>query len=172
MPKLTTLLAFQRGTTRDNFSFVQFQGRDRARAHPDLAAERGVILSCKCLPMVLGLGDDDTVNEYAGYFDLPWIERPAFGNTLHLHDHEPPGILHRHGDGQHFQCECFLLHGDIAVGVGSCAADDADINRKRTVIQELFAIDLDQPDEIVPGAIVYLPAAVARVHKCSKSDAC
>ena len=132
MPRLTTLLAFSSSAARRAMIFRSFSSMgaiDPAR-DANLAAERRVVLNRECLPMMFGLGDDDTVDEDARNLDLPRVERAALGYSLHLHDDEPAGILHRHGDRQHFEGERFLFHGDVAVGIGGGAANDADIDRK------------------------------------------
>src|SRR6185369_10242460 len=127
----------------DDFSFVQLQGWDRPRAHPNFAAECGVVLSRESLPVVVWLGHNNAVNQDAGYFHLPRIERSPFGDALHLDNHEAAGILHRHRDSQNFERKRFLLHGDIAVRIGGRATDDADIDWKCAVKQKLFTVDLD-----------------------------
>ena len=136
-------IKLQRRAPRDDLSFVHLHRRDRSRACPNFAAERRVILNRECLPMVFGLGHDDTVDKDAGYFDLPRVERAALSYSLHLHNDKASGILHRHGDRQHFEGERFFFHRDVAIGIGRGAANDADIDRKCAIEKKFFAIDLD-----------------------------
>src|SRR5262249_32616158 len=119
-------------------------------------------------PLVSGRPPDHTADEIAGYVDLPRVERAALGDALDLHDDQAAGVARRHGDRQDFEGKRLLFHADVAVGVGGRAADDADVDREGAVEQELLAVDLDQPDDIVLGALVDLAAAVPRIGKGSE----
>ena len=99
------------------------------------------------------------------------LSEPRLGDPLHLHDDKPPGISRRHGDRQHFERQRLLFHRDVAVGIGGGAANDADIDRECAIEKKFFAVDLDQPDEIVLGAFVDLAAAVTRIDERSEPDA-
>ena len=120
---------------------------------------------------MLRLRHDHAVDEDAGDLDLPRIERAALGDPLDLHDDEPARVARRHGDRQHFERQRLLFHGDVAVGIGGRAADDADVDRERAIEEEFLAVDLDQPDQVLLGAFVDLAAAVARIDERAESHA-
>ena len=122
--------------------------------------------------MVVGLfGDDDMVDQNAGNLDLAWVERTALGNAFDLDDHRPAGIMRSHGNRHRLQRQRFLLHGHVAVRIGGGAADDADIDRERTVEKVFLAIDLFEFDEVALGDLVDLAAAEARIHECPEANA-
>ena len=54
--------------------------------------------------------------------------------------------------------------------VGGGRADDADLDRERLVEEHLFAVDLDQADQVVARRRVDLAAAVARVDEGAEPD--
>ena len=83
----------------------------------------------------------------------------------------PPRVARRHGDGQRLQRQRLALHGDVAVGVGGGAADDADVDREGLVEQVLLAVDRHQRDQVLGGARVELAAAVARIDEGAQADA-
>ena len=121
--------------------------------------------------MVFRLCDDDTIDKNAGYLDLSRVERAAFSYSLDLRDNEAARVAHGHGNRQHFECKRLLFHGNVAVGIGGGAANDADIDWQGAIEKEFLAIDLKKTDEIVFGAFVDLAAAVARINERSESDA-
>ena len=98
---------------------------------------------------------------------LTWrgFSEPRSATPLHLHDDDAAGIVRGHRDRQCLQRQCFLLHRDVAVGVGRGAADDADVDREGLVHQVILAADVDQRDEVFLRAVVDLAAAVARSTK-------
>ena len=120
---------------------------------------------------MLRLCDDHAVDENAGNLDLPRVERAALGDALDLRDDDAAGVARRHGDRQHFQRQRLPLHRDVAVGVGGGAADDADVDREGAIEEELLAVDLDEPDQILVRARVDLAAAVARIDEGAEPDA-
>src|SRR5208282_493182 len=62
------------------------------------------------------------------------------------------------------------LHGDIAFGICSGAADDADIDREGFVRQILLAVNGYQLDEVLGGAVVDFAAAETRIDVGSYAD--
>ena len=125
----------------------------------------------ECLPVVFGLRHDDAIDEYAGYLHLARIERAAFGDAFDLRDDDAAGIARRHGDGQRLQRQRFLLHGQIAVGIACCRADDADMDRE-TFVEKIFrAVDFHDAHDVFRRARIELAAAVARIDEGSEADA-
>ena len=110
--------------------------------HLDLAAEGRVVALGKGLPVVFRPGHHHAVHQDAGDLDLPGVEGAPLGDPLHLHDHEAAGISGRHGDGQRFQGQRLLFHGDVAVGVRRGAPEDGHVDGKRLVGQIFPAVEL------------------------------
>ena len=76
-----------------------------------------------------------------------------------------------HGDGRGFECQRFLFHGDVAVGIGGGAADDADVDRKGLVEEIFLAIDFHQANDIARSLLVQLATAEARIDEGAQPDA-
>ena len=125
-------LQLERRAARDDLALAHRHRRQRAGAHPDLAAERRIVLRAEGLPVVFRLGHDDAVDQNAGDLDLARIEAAAFGHPLDLRDDDAAGIMRRHGNGERLQRQRLLLHGEIAVGIAGRGADDADVDRERS----------------------------------------
>ena len=121
--------------------------------------------------MVLGPGDDDAVDQDARDLDLARVEAAALRDALDLDDDDPAGVVRGHGDGKHLQDEGLPFHRHVAIGIGSRAADDPDVDRKRLVEQVVDAADWHQLDELFGGAGVELAAAESRVDEGAQTDA-
>ena len=135
MPRLTTLLAFSSKAARRAMilrSLIAIGGSEPAR-RPDLAAEGGIVLRAEGLPVVLGLGDDDAVDQNARYLHLARVEAAALGDALDLGDDDAARIVRRHRDGERLERQRLLFHGEIAVGVAGGGADDPDVDRESLV---------------------------------------
>src|SRR5215470_2074500 len=121
--------------------------------------------------MMLRLGHHHTVDENARYLDLPRVERAVVRYSFDLRDDQTAGVACRHGDRKYFEGERFLFHGDVAVGIGGRAANDADVDGECAIEKQLLTVNLDQANEVLLGAFVDLAAAVTRVDKRSEADA-
>ena len=94
------------------------------------------------------------------------MKRSRLGDPLHLHDHQPAGVVHRGGDGQGLQKERLALHGDVAVRVGGGAPKERDVEPLECLVEQvLLTVDRHQLDPVFGGAFVDLPTAVARIDK-------
>ncbi|MET4823487.1 CubicO group peptidase (beta-lactamase class C family) [Bradyrhizobium ottawaense] len=67
------------------------------------------------------------------------IETAGLGDAFDLGNDDAAGIMRCHGDGERFQRQRLLLHGEVAVGIACRGADDPDVDRERLVKQALFA---------------------------------
>ena len=161
---------FERRPARDDLALVQLHRGNRSGTRADFAAERRVVLHREGLPVVLGLRHHDTVDQDAGNLHLARIERATLGGPLHLRDDEAARVARRHRDCQHLERERFLLHCDVAVGIGGRSTHDADIDRECAIEQVLLALEFDHPDQVILGAFVDLAAAVTRIDECSEPD--
>ena len=173
MPRLTTLLGISSSAARRAMILrvAHRHRRDRAHLHPDLAGERRAVGLGERLPVILGTGDDDAVDQDARDLDLARVEAAPLGDALDLDDDDAAGVVRGGGDGEHLQREGLLLHRDVAVGIGGRAADDPDIDRERLVEQVVGAADRHQLDDVLGGARVELAAAEARVDEGAQPDA-
>jgi hypothetical protein len=121
--------------------------------------------------VVFGLfGDHHAVDQNAGDLHLTRVQRAALGNTLDLHDDDAARVPGGHGNGLRFQRQRLTFHGDVAIRVGSGAANDADVDRKALVKQVFLAVDLHQADDVDGRLLVQLAAAKTRVNKSAESD--
>ena len=94
------------------------------------------------------------------------MKRSRLGDPLHLHDHQPAGVVHRGGDGQGLQKQRLALHGDVAVRVGGGAPKERDVEPLECLVEQvLLTVDRHQLDPVFGGAFVDLPAAVAGIDK-------
>jgi hypothetical protein len=75
---------------------------------------------------------------------MPRIERTGGRDPFHLGDNEALAILGGCCEYKVVEGQGFLFHRDVAVSVGSCPADDCNINRKSLVEKPLLAVDLQQ----------------------------
>jgi hypothetical protein len=131
----------------------------------------GLYCSTVGLHVVLGtIRHHHAVDQHARHLHLARIERAALGDALDLHDDDTAGVARGHGDRARLQGQRLLLHGDVAVGVGSGAADDADVDRKGLVEQVVLAVDRHQPHKILGGARVELATAEARIDEGAQPD--
>ncbi len=96
------------------------------------------------MSMVFRLRDDDAINQYAGNFHMPRIERTRGRDPFHLGDNEALTILGGCCECKVVEGQGLLFHRDVAISVGSCSADDCDIDRKSLVEKPLLAVDLQQ----------------------------
>src|SRR5258705_3211841 len=115
--------------------------------------------------MVFRLGDDDAINQYAGNFHMPRIERTRGCDPFYLGDYEAPAILGRCCECKVIEGQGLLFHRDVATSVGSCPADDCDINRKSLVEKPLLAVDLQQSHQLFGGPFIEFPTTVAGIDK-------
>ena len=158
-------------TAGDDLALAHRHRCDRRHRHLDLACEGGAVGLAEGLHVVFGLlGDDHAVDEDAGNLDLPRVERAALGDALDLDDDRAAGVVRRHGDGLRFQGQRLALHGDVAVGIGGGAADNADVDREGLVEQVFLAIDLHQADDVPGRLLVQLAAAEAGVDEGPEAD--
>ena len=98
------------------------------------------------------------------------MQAAAFGEALDLHDDHTAGIVHGGGDGQHFQGQGFAFHGDVAIGIGSGAADQSDIDGEGLVEQIFAPGNGHQFDQVLGGAGVHFAAAKARINEGAQPD--
>ena len=164
-------LEFERGAARDDFSRAVFHRRQGPCARADLRGIGGIVLRGEGLPVVLGPGHHDAIDQHARHFHLAWIERAAFGDALDLRDHDAVGIVRGHGDGERFERQRFLLHCQIAVRIAGRSPNDADIDRESLVEEIFLAIDFHQTDDVLLRLLVELAAAVTRIDESAKADA-
>ena len=106
---------------------VSSSGGDRVADPTKLSAQRRRVGSAEGLPMVLGLRDDDAVDQYAGDLHLARTQAAALGDPLHLHDHQAAGVVHRGRHGQRLQRQRLALHGDVPLGIRGGAAQEGHI---------------------------------------------
>src|SRR5262245_3988906 len=119
--------------------------------------------------MIVGLREDDAIDQNAWYLHLTWIERICCCDAFDLRDDEAARILRCHCGGEVVERESLALHGDIAVWVASGPADECDVDGKRLVAQPFLAIDLHQLDQILGGHAADLSALLARIDEGAQS---
>ena len=124
------------------------------------------------LLVVVGfLGHHDAIDEDAGDLHLPRVQGSELADALDLDDDHAARIVGRHGDRQRLQSERLPLHGDVAVGVGGRAPDDADVDGEGLVEEILLPADGGELDQVLLGDAVELAAAVAGIDEGAKADA-
>ena len=125
--------------------------------------------------MVLGLRDDDIVDERARYRDVARVEDAASKYALDLHDDRAAVVV---DGGRHrglLAADCFLFQRDVAVFVRVAAADYARVETERLVMQILRPVYVDERHDLAPGfprELVDLAAFEARVAECMKPYFC
>ena len=164
-------LELQSRAARDDLAFAHRHRGDRRHRHLDFAGEGGAVGLAEGLHVVFGLlGDHHAVDQNAGYLDLPRVQRAALGNAFDLNDDRAAGIARRHGDRLGLEGQRLLLHGDVAVGIGGGAADDADVDREGLVEEVFLAVDLHQADDVPGRLLVQLATAEAGVDEGAEAD--
>jgi len=124
---------FESSTPGDKLAFAHRHRRDRLHGHLDLATEGRVVDFAKALPVVLGRRHHYTIDQNARDFDVAWMESTAFSKAFYLDDNHPPAIVDSSGDSQGLQRQGFLLHADIAIGIGRSTSQDSHVNGKGLV---------------------------------------
>ena len=121
---------FERTAPRDDFAFIKRQRHDAVHWHA-LPPGKGVAISGAIgLHMIVGIGNDDAIDEDAGNLDLARAQRVARRDALDLHDDEAAGILRGHRHRQIVQRQRLALHRDVAGGIGCRSAQQCDVDRK------------------------------------------
>src|SRR4029077_7805278 len=72
---------------------------------------------------------------------------------------------------QRFDCQRLALHRDVAVRVGSGAANDADMDRDSLVEEIFLSADGDQLDQVLGRFLVQLASAETRIGEGAEPDA-
>ena len=78
--------------------------------------------------------------------------------------------MHRLGDRQAVDRQRLALHGHVTACIGARATQERGVDRKRLVEEVLAPVDLHDPDQLLGGALVELPAAVARIDEGVQAD--
>ncbi|OQC23654.1 MAG: hypothetical protein BWX71_02008 [Deltaproteobacteria bacterium ADurb.Bin072] len=103
----------------------------------------------KGLVVVFRFGDHDTVHHDPGHLHLACIQRAPFRDSLHLGDHEAPGVFSCRRYGVGLDGERLLFHGHVAVRVRRRAPDDAHIDREGHVGEVVLAVEVDKLHEVI-----------------------
>ena len=135
------------------------------------ANRRGCRRSPKVCVVVLGLGDDDAVDQDAGDLDLARMERAALGDALDLHDHHAAASCARPSRSTALS-SVSASRSIVMLPSGSAVVPRMmrDVDRERLVEQVLLAADRHQRHQVVGGAGVELAAAVARIDEGAEAD--
>ena len=130
----------------NHLAFVQRHGGDGVQRYPHLSGESRVVRTVEVLWMVISRGHNHTVHQNTWHLDPARVERAALGNALHLGNDKATTVLGGGGNGQHVLCEGFTLHGDVAFGICTGAANKGYRDRHGLVVQQLFATQVDDAD--------------------------
>ncbi len=144
---------------------AEIDGVERA-----LADEIGIELAIEGLGVQMGRGDDDGIDEDAGEADIFGIAGVIGDGAFDLSDDDAAVAFGGLGHGEDFTDQGFVLHGDIAVGIGRGAADEGHMDGEGLVEQHLVAFDFDEADEVFGGDGVDASAAMAGVDEGTESD--
>ena len=165
-------LQLQRCPTGDDLAFAHRHRGNRRHRYLDFPGKGRAVLFAEGLHVVFGLfSHHDAIDQNAGNFYLPRVQRATLGDAFDLHDDDAAGVARRHRDGLRFQRQRLLLHGDIAVRIGRRAANDADIDREGLVEQVFLAVDFHDPNEVVCRHLVQLAAPKTRIDKRPQTNA-
>ena len=91
-------------------------------------------------------------------------------DALDLRDHESVGVLRRRRKRQVVQRQRLALHRDVAAQVGGRAANQRHRHREGLVEQPVLAVDRQEPDQVLPRAVVDLATGLARVDEGAHAD--
>ena len=94
---------FHGGATGDDFALAHGHGLERRHGHADFAGVGWVVLFGKGLHVVGWVfGHHHTVHQNARHFDFARVKAVAFGNALHLGNHNAAAVARCHGNGLRF----------------------------------------------------------------------
>ena len=94
--------------------------------------------------MISRVGDNDGIYINARNLHKSRVDAAGFHDALHLKDNFAAGGLYRLSDGKTLQSYRFLPHTGITVRVTVGGPDKCHVNRKRFIIEEFVAIQLNQ----------------------------
>ena len=153
------------GAARHDLANGQRKRLDIRRGDLDLPREGGIVLGVLGLHVVVRLGDHDVVDEVPGDAHEVRVESARRDHRLRLGDDDPARIVDGLRDGEDLHLQTLVLHRQVAHLVGVRAADEPDVDRKPAVVQVLFAVQLDERDEVLRGDVVDLGALDARIDE-------
>ncbi len=163
-------LQLECGATGDHLAQVQRHRRQRLGGEPRLARIGRVVDGGEGLVVVLRRRHDDAIDQHARYLDLARVQFAARDGAFDLHDDQTTRVVRGHRHRQRFLGQRFALHRHVAVRVGRAAAHQRDVDRKGLVEEEVLAVDLHAPHQIVSGGRVDLAAAVQRIDEGVQPD--
>ena len=120
--------------------------------------------------MMLGLGEDDAVDQHAGHLDAARIQRSFGGDPFDLRDDDAARVARRDRQREVLERERLALGGDIAVGISRGPANQRNLDRERLEEQVLAAVDFEHADDVLGRPRVHPSAPVARIDIGSQSD--
>ncbi len=160
----------ERRPTGDHRATVDGKPVTRPQRNAQLPGQCRVVPNPPGLLVLVQIGHDDGVDEDGRDADIPRVERPCFGDPLHLADHVTAARLGGHGELEDLEIHGLALGGDVAGGIGRGAANDRHVDRKPPVEQPLFVAARRELHEVVDRGAVHLAALDPRVDERSDAD--
>ena len=96
-------------------------------------ASAGLKYVCWVCMMVFRLGDHDIIDQGPRHLDIFGVQCICHGQVVGLGNDDAAAVFGRHGQRQCFHDDRFVIHRQVAVFIGHCAANEGDIDRKRLV---------------------------------------
>ena len=75
-----------------------------------------------------------------------------------------------HGGGGGVELQRLALHGGVAARVGGGGAQEGDVDREGAVEQPLLAVDLEEADDVLGGALVDAAALAGGIDEGAQAD--
>ena len=123
--------------------------------------------------MVGGCSLDHIIHHDARHLHVLGIQRAVLHNVFHLGNDNAAGVLHGFGHRQGFQERGFLVHGEVAVFICICPADESDVDLFEGLVAKiLFPVDFHELHQILVGDVIHLSTLQTWIHESVQADFC
>ncbi len=115
--------------------------------------------------MVLGRRDYHVIDQDSRDHNLSRRQRAVIADPLNLNNDRAATVFNCHGHAEVLQNQTLFLETDIAGSIGGGAAQQADIDWKRSIAQIFLSINNHDLDQILCSDRIDLAALDSRVDK-------
>ena len=137
-----------------------------------MAGQDRIVERARCLPVQFYgiLGHHNGIDHASRYDHALPRDGCRRDKVLDLGDHLSAHCLDGHGNVPHIDRRRFLFHGNIAVFICRCPADEADIQLRRPVEKVFFTADIRKLHDILFGRFIEPAALLAGIAEGIKAD--
>ena len=161
---------FERRAPGNDLARIEAERLQAVHRNADFAGIGRVVVRAEGLHVVGRVGHHDAVDKDAGHLDLARRQGVVGRDAFDLGNHQATAVVGSHRDGQAFEGERLVFHGQIAVGVGGGRADEGHVDREGRIEQVVLVVDLHAPDDIDRGARVELAAVEEGIDEGAEAD--